>query len=340
MKMVGTIDSTTEEMTTEIAIVDEATIRDKIYEVRGVQVMIDFELAEIYGYTTKRFNEQVKNNIKKFDDDFRFRITREELDDLMRSKKTTSPKRTFFQGQSGGTRYLPWCFTESGVYMLMTVLRGDLAIKQSKALIRIFRSMKEYIAGTQGLVTQRDMLRLSMQTSENTEAIHQLQSSVAIQKKQLQTRGCESRDAFVDRSDEEQSGAGVVITGTSESFLRKQDYELIYKIRDERVEREGYYLLIDSDRKIIGSPQDAHNDDLLNLSVDPKELAQTGEMIKQDIYGVESYVGTMMFDNYTMVVVYPVAEAWANWNITMMRIIWRSSWQMYREKESRPPCSW
>ena len=185
MKMVRANDSTKDDMITEIAVVDEATIRDKIYEVRGVKVMLDFELAEIYGYTTKRFNEQVKNNIKKFDDDFRFQITREELDDLVRSKNTTSPERPFFQGQSGGTRYLPWCFTESGVYMLMTVLRGDLAIKQSKALIRIFRSMKEYIAEAQGLVTQRDMLRLSMQTNENIEAIHRLQSSVADQQKQL-----------------------------------------------------------------------------------------------------------------------------------------------------------
>ena len=60
--------------------------------------------------------------------------------------------------------------------MLMTVLRGDLAIQQSRALIRIFRAMKDYITETQGLVTQRDMLRLSMQTSENTETIRQIQS--------------------------------------------------------------------------------------------------------------------------------------------------------------------
>ncbi|MBR1909725.1 MAG: ORF6N domain-containing protein, partial [Lachnospiraceae bacterium] len=78
-----------EETKAEIAIIDEHTIRDKIYEVRGVKVMLDFELAEIYGYTTKRFNEQVKNNIEKFDEDFRFQITREELEELVRSKKST-----------------------------------------------------------------------------------------------------------------------------------------------------------------------------------------------------------------------------------------------------------
>ena len=67
-------------------IIDEYTIRDKIYEVRGVKVMLDFELAEIYGYTTSAFNQQVKNNIDKFDEDFRFQISREELDDLVKSK--------------------------------------------------------------------------------------------------------------------------------------------------------------------------------------------------------------------------------------------------------------
>ena len=89
-------------------------IRDKIYEVRGVKVMLDFELAEIYGYTTKAFNQQVKNNIAKVDEDFRFQITREELEELVRSKNWTSRGNTVFKGQSGGTRYLPWCFTESG----------------------------------------------------------------------------------------------------------------------------------------------------------------------------------------------------------------------------------
>ena len=80
-----------EEPTTEIAIIDERTIRDKIYEVRGVKVMLDFELAEIYGYETKNFNRQVKNNAAKFDgDEFMFRLSREEVDDLVRCKNFTS----------------------------------------------------------------------------------------------------------------------------------------------------------------------------------------------------------------------------------------------------------
>ena len=120
------------------------TLKAKIYTIRDQRVMLSSDLAEIYGYTTKAFNQQVKNNIEKFDEDFRFQITREELDDLVRSKNFTSREESMFQSQSGGTRYLPWCFTESGVYMLMTVLKGDLAIRQSKALIRTFKQMKDY----------------------------------------------------------------------------------------------------------------------------------------------------------------------------------------------------
>ena len=74
----------------EITIIDEHTIRDKIYEVRGVKVMLDFELAEIYGYSTKNFNRQVKNNLAKFEgEDFMFKLTTDEFR-ILRCKKFTS----------------------------------------------------------------------------------------------------------------------------------------------------------------------------------------------------------------------------------------------------------
>ena len=167
-----------EEQSTEIAIVDERTIRDKIYEVRGVKVMLDFELAEIYGYETKNFNRQVKNNAIRFEgDEFMFRLTREEFHEILRCKNFTS--------SWGGNRHLPYAFTEQGVYMLMTVLRSDLAIRQSRALVMAFKAMKDYIIETQGLASQRDVLRLSMQATENTEAIRNLQSTVMDQQRLL-----------------------------------------------------------------------------------------------------------------------------------------------------------
>ena len=142
----------------EIMLVNHESLAEKIYIIRGQKVMLDFELAEIYGYETKRFNEQVKNNIEKFDDDFRFQLTKEEWENL-RSKISTSKSET----GSGGRRYLPYVFSEAGIYMLMTVLKGELAVKQSKALIRTFKQMKDYIVENQGLIGQREFLQLSMQ---------------------------------------------------------------------------------------------------------------------------------------------------------------------------------
>jgi hypothetical protein len=73
----------------DVVIIDKDKIESKIYIIRGQKVMLDSDLAEIYGYTTKRLNEQVKNNIEKFDEDFMFRLTLNEAQDISRSKKTT-----------------------------------------------------------------------------------------------------------------------------------------------------------------------------------------------------------------------------------------------------------
>ncbi len=110
-----------------IELIEQVDLKDKIYTVRDTQVMLDFELAEIYGYETKNFNRQVKHNIERFEgEDFRFQLTKEEFEDL-RCKNFTS--------SWGGTRYLPIAFTEQGIYMLMTVLKGPLAVEQSRRLI-------------------------------------------------------------------------------------------------------------------------------------------------------------------------------------------------------------
>ena len=166
---------------TEIAIIDERSIRDRIYEIRGVKVMLDFDLAEIYGYETKNFNRQVKNNAERFEgEEFMFQLTDEEVAELSRCKNFTLNRGT---GRGSNVKYNPHAFTEQGVYLLMTVLRGDLAVRQSRALVMAFKTMKDYIVETQGLVTQRDILRLSLQTNENTEAIRRLQSWLGDQQK-------------------------------------------------------------------------------------------------------------------------------------------------------------
>ena len=107
------------------------TIESMIYVIRGEKVMLDFELAKIYGYETRTFNQQVKNNINKFDEDFHFQLSKNEWDEILMSKKLIS--------SLGGSRKLPYAFTEQGIYMLMTALKSDLATKQSIALIDAFK---------------------------------------------------------------------------------------------------------------------------------------------------------------------------------------------------------
>ena len=153
----------------EIILINEETIQSKIYIVRGQKVMLDFELAEIYGYTTTKFNQQVKNNIEKFDGDFMFQLTKEEFNNLISKNLTSS---------WGGRRKLPKVFTEQGIYMLMTVLKGDLATRQSKALIRTFKQMKDYIIENQDLIGEREYLQLSMQISQNIHTTMELRSDL------------------------------------------------------------------------------------------------------------------------------------------------------------------
>ena len=153
-------------MKNEILIQSPEQLKDKIYEIRGLQVMLDSDLAEIYGYSTKDFNRQVKNNIEKFDEDFMFQLNADEYKSFLRCKISTSKTET-----RGGRQYLPYVFTEQGVYMLMTVLKGELATKQSKTLVRLFKQMKDYVVENQQIVSQRDFLRLSLQTAENAENI-------------------------------------------------------------------------------------------------------------------------------------------------------------------------
>ena len=177
----------------ELSNYDENYLKSKIYIIRGVQVMIDADLAEIYGYTTKAFNQQVKNNINRFDEDMRFQLTDNEYDilrcknctpktlatdyksttysntEVLRSKILTSKPET-----RGGRQYLPYVFTEQGIYMLMTVLKGELAVDQSKKLIRLFKRMKDFIVQLQNVLPESEIKMLAIQTQNNAEDIREI----------------------------------------------------------------------------------------------------------------------------------------------------------------------
>lgn len=144
-----------------------AIIQQKIFEVRGQNVMLDFDLAELYGVETKRLNEQVKRNIDRFPSDFMFRLTKKEWE-FMRSQIATSSVFTSKSNSSQfatssrkhrGKTYLPNAFTEHGVTMLANVLKSKKAIKMSIAVVRAFISLKQMALQHKDLATRLEELR-------------------------------------------------------------------------------------------------------------------------------------------------------------------------------------
>ena len=154
------------------------TIESMIYIIRDQKVMLDFELAKIYGYTTKAFNQQVKNNISKFPERYRFQLTKNELDKISRSKNLTTIIQV--KGVKGGRVYLPYAFTEQGIYMLMTVLKGELATKQSIALIDAFKQMKDYIVESNNLSSIDNIIKLTNQVNSNTNDIVEIKNNLKV----------------------------------------------------------------------------------------------------------------------------------------------------------------
>lgn len=128
----------------EPMIINDQTIQDKIYTLRDVQVMIDRDLAALYGVETRRLNEQVKRNIERFPREFMFQMTALELE-TWKSQIATSNKEIM------GLRKLPYVFTEQGVSMLSSVLKSDTAIQTSIKIINTFVNMRKFLQNNANL---------------------------------------------------------------------------------------------------------------------------------------------------------------------------------------------
>ena len=149
------------EDTKELITTDD--IRSKVYIIRGQQVMLDKDLAEIYGYEVKRLNEQVKRNISRFPEDFMFQLNREEIPEgFSKSQFATLNEKSNRQGSN--IKKMPFAFTEQGIYMLATVLRGELAEQQSIFIMRTFREMRHYIRSEMELLSSK-VTEISVQTT-------------------------------------------------------------------------------------------------------------------------------------------------------------------------------
>lgn len=133
-------------------------IQNKIYEVRGQKVMLDFDLAELYGSETKRLKEAVRRNLKRFPNDFMFELTKKEFESL-RSQIASSNKR-------GGTRYMPFAFTEQGVAMLSSVLNSESAIEINISIMRAFVTVRQYLSSLNSTTKEIEELKQRMKMLE------------------------------------------------------------------------------------------------------------------------------------------------------------------------------
>lgn len=147
-------------------------IKQRIHVVRGVQVMLDNDLSELYHVDSKRLNEQVKRNLDRFPDTFRFQLTPSEVESL-RSQIATSNLDSSLRSQivtsktgRGGRRYLPYAFTEQGVAMLSAVLRSDVAVRVSIQIINAFVEMRSFIQSNASLFQRMDAVEHKQQITD------------------------------------------------------------------------------------------------------------------------------------------------------------------------------
>jgi hypothetical protein len=170
------------EMSDDKALVPVERIERLIHLIRGQKVMLDSDLAEIYGVPTHRLNEQVHRNISRFPDDFAFQLTRQEVANLISQIAISSlDSRRTFAGtrQHGGRRKLPYVFTEHGAIMLASVLNSPVAVEASVRVVRAFVRLREMLASNRELAQKLAELETKFEGHDDAirslfEAIRQL----------------------------------------------------------------------------------------------------------------------------------------------------------------------
>ena len=155
-----------------LSIPDEIIVK-KIYIITGMKVMLDRDLAELYGIETRRLNEQVKRNLERFPADFMIQLNHEEFKNL---------KSHFATSSWGGRRKLPYAFTEHGVLMLASVLNSDIATKVNISIVRVFIKMRELILDHKEFVEKLSQIELKLNDHEDqilliSEYLRQLEQS-------------------------------------------------------------------------------------------------------------------------------------------------------------------
>ena len=203
-------------------IITAENIYSRVYVIRGQQVMMDFDLAEIYGYEVRRLNQQVKRNIARFPDDFVFRLQKDEIPkDCLKSQIVTLNENENKRGMH--IKKLPYAFTEQGIYMLATVLRGELAEQQSIFIMRAFREMRHYIKQNQQFASQAEMHLVNAKVSEISLQM------VSMADKQLKS---EQSIQSIQKS----------IDTINENFVSEKDFKNFVIYKGQKFEADAAYI--------------------------------------------------------------------------------------------------
>lgn len=205
---------------TELMTIDD--ICNRVYVIRGQQVMLDYDLAEFYGYEVKALNQQVKRNIDRFPEDFMFQLKKEEVPkEFSKSQIVTLNEK----GDKRGTniKKMPYAFTEQGIYMLATVLKGQLAEQQSIFIMCAFREMRHYIKQNQQFVTPSELRLVTAKVSE-----------ISVQVAGVVDWKNKSEDRFdnIQRS----------IDALSENFVLEKDFKNFVIYKGQKFEADAAYI--------------------------------------------------------------------------------------------------
>jgi len=168
-------------METTIQISTIQPVFQKIHEIRSQKVMLDFDLAELYGTETKYLKRSVNRNVKRFPVDFMFQLTKEEYDQILRCQFGTLQN---YQGLQA--KYLPYAFTEHGIAMLSSVLRSERAIEMNIAIMRAFIALRQYALNYSELSSRLNELEKT--TDSNFSEIFDVLEELTAQKKLYENR--------------------------------------------------------------------------------------------------------------------------------------------------------
>lgn len=239
----------------ELITIDKQTIQNKIYTMRGVQVMLDEDLAILYAVETKVFNQAVKRNIERFPGKFRFQLTQEEYDNLRFQNVTSSSDDSLrsqivtLESQRGKHRkYLPYVFTEQGVSMLSAVLRSQTAIEVSIKIIDSFVGMRKFISSNANMFGRFERIeqRLSLHDENFNKIFNAIEEKGTPQKQHIFYDG-QIFDAYLFVSDiikSAKSSIKLIDNYVDESTL------VLFTKRETKVEMKIYTKTISRQLKL------------------------------------------------------------------------------------------